>query len=140
MLTAACKDELPNPHKNCLHEILNALVVRYNDFRRMNSEMRNLRAEFKAEMRTMEFPCSDLRRLICCMQYNKADGENFLRHTGRVNEVYTCFTRRIDELEAKIQATVKNAQDCLLALNSENQTFPSGPAARARGPLSGVGI
>ena len=28
----------------------------------------------------------------------------------------------------------------LLALNSENQMLPSGPAASARGPLSGVGI
>ena len=28
----------------------------------------------------------------------------------------------------------------LLAWNSENQMLPSGPAASARGPLSGVGI
>ncbi|XP_036327366.1 uncharacterized protein LOC118739971 [Rhagoletis pomonella] len=119
MLTA-CKDELPNAHRNCIHEILNALVCHDNDLRRINIELRELQYEYKNEMNKLHFGPTKRNKAEC-----KGSEEivNFTRKITTIHDLNQCFSKKSEALKKNREEIINAARQCILALNSEKCKF-----------------
>ncbi|XP_020799322.1 uncharacterized protein LOC110177117 [Drosophila serrata] len=128
MLTA-CPDELPNPHKNCLNEMLQALICNDNDVKRLNTELRNLSVEMKAEMDRINkanIKCGDENKgkaQVVCESIE--DMTKFAQRINCLDEVKTHFTKRSQEIRKRRDNIIVYARQCLYAYNEEKCKFKS---------------
>lgn len=127
MLTG-CQDELPNPHKNCLNEMLQALICNDNDVKRLNTELRNLQVELQAEMdRINSVKCGrepkEKGKVVCIDSIE--DMTQFAQRINSLDEVKSHFTRRSEEIRKRRDNIILYARQCLNAYNEEKCKFKS---------------
>ncbi|KAH8340611.1 hypothetical protein KR059_002446 [Drosophila kikkawai] len=128
MLTA-CPDELPNPHKNCLNEMLQALICNDNDVKRLNTELRNMKVELQAEIDRI-----NKANIKCGKEYKGRgpvvcesieDMTQFAQRINSLDEVKTHFNRRSEEMRKRRDNIIVYARQCLNAYNEEKCKFKS---------------
>lgn len=119
MLTA-CREKLPNPHRNCIHEFLSTLICHDNDLRRINAELRNLQDKFKEYMDKINFGLPRESK-------NECEGSEkiilFTRKITTMHDINECFSKKIEELKQNREAIISNARQCIAGLNAEKCEF-----------------
>uniref|UniRef100_A0A1B0FQI1 Uncharacterized protein n=1 Tax=Glossina morsitans morsitans TaxID=37546 RepID=A0A1B0FQI1_GLOMM len=115
MLTA-CVDELPNPHKNCIKELLDSMVCYYYDYQRINVELRNLRQEFKKEVNEVAYQYTERRKLACA---SRETLEAFENKVESIDLTVECFNKRIADMKEKRAEVLRNSKKCLTNLRLE---------------------
>ncbi|XP_016974832.2 uncharacterized protein LOC108041417 [Drosophila rhopaloa] len=127
MMLAACPDELPNPHKNCLHEMLQALICNDNDVKRLNTELRNMKLELQAEVDRINkanIKCGHERKgKVVCESIE--DLTKFAQRINSLDEVKSHFTQRSEEIRKRRDNVIVYARQCLYAYNEEKCKFKS---------------
>lgn len=126
-MLAGCPDELPNPHKNCLHEMLQALICNDNDVKRLNTELRNLNLELKAELAKINKAnqkCGHEKKgkVVC---ESTEDVTKFAQRINSLEEVTAHFTQRSEEIRKRRDNIIIYARQCLYAYNEEKCKFKS---------------
>ncbi|XP_053950139.1 uncharacterized protein LOC128858149 [Anastrepha ludens] len=115
-----CREELPNPHRNCIHDILNTLVCYDNELRRINTELRNLKYEHKKETEKLNFGSAELNKTEC-------EGSdtiiNFTRRITTIHDLNECFSKKIEELQKNREEIISDSRQCILSLNAEKCKF-----------------
>ncbi|KAI9576331.1 uncharacterized protein LOC119642547 [Glossina fuscipes] len=115
MLTA-CVDELPNPHKNCIKELLDSMVCYYYDYQRINVELKNLRQEFKKEVNEVAYQYTERRKFACA---SRETLEAFEKKVESIDLTVECFNKRIAEMKEKRAEVLRNSKKCLTNLRLE---------------------
>ncbi|XP_036217961.2 uncharacterized protein [Bactrocera oleae] len=119
MLTA-CRENLLNAHRNCIHEILSTLICHDNDLRRINMELRNLQDEFKECVDKINFGFSMESK-------NKCKGSEkiilFTRKITTMHDLNECFSKKFEALNKKSEEIISNARQCIAGLNAEKCKF-----------------
>ncbi|XP_004524317.1 uncharacterized protein LOC101458621 [Ceratitis capitata] len=119
MLTV-CREELPNPHRNRVHEILNTLVCHDNDLRRINTELRNIQDEFKNQMDKINNGCARINSKECLGTDKYI---NFTRKITTMHDLNECVSKKIAELNKNRDEIINDARQCIFGLNSEKCKF-----------------
>ncbi|KAH8276812.1 hypothetical protein KR026_001372 [Drosophila bipectinata] len=126
MLTA-CPDELPNPHKNCLREMLQALICNDNDVKRLNTQLRDMQLELKAELekinKASEKCGKEKRGKVVCESIE--DMTQFAQRINSLDEVKHHFSKRCEEIRKRRDNIIVYARQCLYAYNEEKCKFKS---------------
>ncbi|SPP83786.1 uncharacterized protein LOC117586261 [Drosophila guanche] len=126
MLTE-CNEELPNPHKSCLREMLNTLIISDNDVKRLNTQLRNIQLEMKAEMDKIEkSKCvgdeKSKKPKVCD---SEQDLTQFAERIVNLDELKLHYTKKSEELRRRRDNIMVYARQCLNAYNEEKCKFKS---------------
>ncbi|KAH8311101.1 hypothetical protein KR044_004379 [Drosophila immigrans] len=131
MLTA-CPEELPNPHKNCLREMLNTLICNDQDVKRLNIELRNLQVELKEELKKIESQapgtCGSDKKMktadptVC--DFDDMTSE-FTKRIIDLDEVKHFYTKRCEEIRKRRDSIIVYGRQCMRAYNEEKCKFKS---------------
>ncbi|XP_023167526.2 uncharacterized protein LOC111597188 [Drosophila hydei] len=133
MLTG-CGDELPNPHKNCLREMLNTLICNDQDVKRLNTELKNLEIQLKEELRKIEkdnAKCADVKQKltekgskprICEPDEDHAE---FTKRIINLDEIKHFYSKRSEEIRKRRDSIIVYARQCLHAYSEEKCKFKS---------------
>ncbi|XP_050337649.1 uncharacterized protein LOC126763922 [Bactrocera neohumeralis] len=119
MLTAF-RDNLSNPHRNCIHEILSILICHDNDLRRIKTELHNLQDEFKECVDKINFGFPGENKKKC------EESEKIILLTRKIttmHDVNECFSKKIEALKKHGEEIVSNARQCIADLNAEKCKF-----------------
>lgn len=119
MLTA-CRDELPNPHRNCIHELLNSLACHDNDYQCINIGLRSLHQEFQREINNAIFQCSEKRKLACASEERLNE---FQKNVENIDNTTECYNRQIEDMQNKRQSVVAKAKQCFVEFQAEKCKF-----------------
>ncbi|EDV91292.1 uncharacterized protein LOC6568264 [Drosophila grimshawi] len=127
----ACPDELPNPHKNCLKEMLNTLICNDQDVKRLNTELRNIQLELKEELRKIEKAheeCADVKAKHLRKNQLCDVDEDLTEYTKRIidlDEVKHIYTKRCEEIRMRRDSIILYGRQCLQAYGEEKCKFRS---------------
>ncbi|KAH8398528.1 hypothetical protein KR215_011246 [Drosophila sulfurigaster] len=131
MLTA-CPEELPNPHKNCLREMLNTLICNDQDVKRLNIELRNMQVELKEELRKNETEskiCSSEKKLNNRAEPRVCDSDDpkteFTKRIINLSEIKHFYTKRCEEIRKRRDSIIVYGRQCMRAYNEEKCKFKS---------------
>ncbi|KAL7729664.1 hypothetical protein ACLKA6_007937 [Drosophila palustris] len=127
MLTA-CPEELPNPHKNCLREMLNTLICNDQDVKRLNTELRNLQVELKKELNKIEKSpekCTADKKKSTKNQICEVDEDlsDFTKRIINLDEVKHFYTKRCQEIRQRRDSIIVYGRQCMQAYNEEKCKF-----------------
>lgn len=117
---------LPNPHTNCVRELLSSLVCFENEYGRMTIELRNLKEEYARKMEEVVFPYTDARKpdpISKCADPEKLDKVDFEANVERADVLVDCYERRIRVLMEERDRHLYTARNCLISLNMEKCKF-----------------
>ncbi|KAH8369302.1 hypothetical protein KR009_007525 [Drosophila setifemur] len=122
-----CPEELPNPHRNCLQEMLQALICNDNDVKRLNLELRNLHVKLKAEMdqinKANEKCGKEKRGKVVCESLE--DMTKFAQRISCMDEIQNHYSKKCDEIRKRRDNIIIYARQCLYAYNEEKCKFKS---------------
>ncbi|ALC47768.1 CG14282 [Drosophila busckii] len=125
----ACPDELPNPHKSCLREMLNTLICNDQDVKRLNTELRNLQLELAAELDKIEksHVCDDGKTKTTTPELcpPEDDLSEFTKRIISLDEVKHFYTKRLEEIRKRRDSILMYAKQCFQAYNEEKCKFKS---------------
>jgi len=129
MLTA-CPEELPNPHKNCLREMLNTLICNDQDVKRLNTELRNLQVELKEELNKIDKSpekCSSEKKKSKKNQLCEGDEDlsDFTKRIINLDEVKHFYTKRCEEIRQRRDNIIVYGRQCMQAYSEEKCKFKS---------------
>ncbi|EDW67143.1 uncharacterized protein [Drosophila virilis] len=129
MLTA-CHDELPNPHKNCLREMLNTMICNDQDVKRLNTQLRNLELELKEELRKIEKAnekCGEAQPKLGKKRLCDPDEDlsEFTKRIINLDEVKHFYSKRSEEIRKRRDSIIMYGRQCLQAYNEEKCKFKS---------------
>lgn len=128
---AGCPDELPNPHKSCLREMLNTMICNDQDVKRLNTELRNMQLELKAELDKIEranLPCAQVKLNMMTKDKLCDPDEDLSAYTKRLvdlDEVQHFYTKRFEEIRKRRDSIIVYGQQCLQAYSEEKCKFKS---------------
>ncbi|KAH8414129.1 hypothetical protein KR222_008155 [Zaprionus bogoriensis] len=125
-----CPDELPNPHKNCLREMLNTLICNDQDVKRLNTELRNMQLELKAELAKIEKAnekCGEHKKEQKKNQLCEPDDDvaDLTKRLISLDEVKHFYTKRCEELRKRRDSIIVYGRQCLQAYSEEKCKFKS---------------
>ncbi|XP_030242841.1 uncharacterized protein LOC115563664 [Drosophila navojoa] len=127
-----CGDELPNPHKNCLREMLNTLICSDQDVKRLNTELRNLQIELNEELRKIEkenATCEEVKKKmmeksvrprLCEPDEEQAE---LTKRLINLDEVKHFYSKRSEEIRKRRDNIIMYARQCMQAYNEEKCKF-----------------
>lgn len=115
MLTAY-GDELPNPYKSCVRELLNCLTYYDNEYQRTNIVLKNLQTELKTKVDNVIFQCSEMRKLACASEERL---DEFQRNVKNIDTIRESFNKRIEELEKNREEVLIESRKCFEHLCDE---------------------
>ncbi|KAH8381323.1 hypothetical protein KR093_002571 [Drosophila rubida] len=126
----SCPEELPNPHKNCLREMLNTLICNDQDVKRLNIELRNLQAELKEELKKIDIDpakCDTGKQkfnepTVCDLDEVRTD---FTKRIINLDEVKHFYTKRCQEIRKRRDSIIVYGRQCMNAYNEEKCKFKS---------------
>ncbi|KAH8278607.1 hypothetical protein KR018_005998 [Drosophila ironensis] len=124
-MLANCPDELPNPHKNCLREMLQALICNDNDVKRLNTELRNIQLKLKAEIDKInrERCGTEKKGNVVCPSLE--DVTKFAERIECLDEVKHHYSSRSEEIRKRRDNIIVYARQCMQAYNEEKCKFKS---------------
>ncbi|XP_030374622.1 uncharacterized protein LOC115624164 [Scaptodrosophila lebanonensis] len=122
-LLTACPDELPNPHKGCIREMLDTLICNDNDVKRLNTELRNIQLELKAELAKKEVKCGDEKNRLVCESME--DLTAFAQKIASVDEIKHHYTKMCEDIRKRRDNIILYARQCMQAYNEEKCKFKS---------------
>ncbi|XP_068152425.1 uncharacterized protein [Drosophila tropicalis] len=125
MKLVGCPDELPNPYRNCIKDMLNTLICNDNDVKRLNTELRNLQLELKSELNKANLKCGHEKKKTQTSKLCESDEklETFAKRIASLDEVKFHYSERSEELRKRRHNIIVYARQCLRAYNEEKCKF-----------------
>ncbi|XP_067635172.1 uncharacterized protein [Eurosta solidaginis] len=114
-MISPCTENLPNPHRNCIREIMKSLVCYENDFQLINAHLRKLQHDFKEEMEKLTFGNSKINNRGCELE----DKAYFTENITTIHELNECFTKKFEELRKKQEEIITMSRQCISDLNTK---------------------
>lgn len=126
-----CPDELPNPHKNCLREMLSTMICNDQDVKRLNTELRKMQVELKAELEKIEranLTCAEIKKNLMSKNKLCQPDEDLAAYTKRlvdIDEIKHAYTKRFEAMRKRRDIIIGYGHQCLQAYNEEKCKFKS---------------
>lgn len=115
-----CRNDLPNPHKKCIRELLNSLTCFENDYHRISIDLRNIQKEFKQSVDNAVYQCSELRKLACASDEELND---FQKNVDNIDAITESFNKRFDDIQKERQRILEESKKLLELLHFEKLKF-----------------
>lgn len=115
-----CRNDLPNPHKKCIKELLNTLTCFENDYQRITIDLRKIQKQFKQSVDNVVYQCSEMRKLACASDERLKE---FQQNVENIDVITESFNKRIEDIQKKRHRILEESKNMFEQLHFEKLKF-----------------